>query len=81
MVKLRELTECGRVAVKYLRLLGLSFAEIGEEIGCSESTAFNVFKKFEMTGSTEKPKRNGRSKKGSKLQAAARQQESCDSVR
>ncbi len=44
MVKLRELTECERLAVKHLRLSGLSFAEIGKQIGCSKSTAFNVYK-------------------------------------
>ncbi len=58
MLKLRELTECERMAVKHLRLLELSFAEIGKQIGSSKSTAFNVFKKFETTGSTEKRKKN-----------------------
>ncbi len=43
MIKLCKLTECKQVAVKHLRFLGLSFAEIRKQIGCSKSTAFNVF--------------------------------------
>ena len=63
MVKIRELSESERVAIKHLRFAGLSYAAIGRQIGCSKSAAFKVFKKFKNTGSVEKKKRCGRPKK------------------
>ena len=63
MVKIRELSESERVAIKHLRFAGLSYAAIGRQIGCSKSAAFKVFKKLKRTGSVEKKKRCGRPKK------------------
>ena len=63
MVKIRELLESERVAIKHLRFAGLSYAAIRRQIGCSKSAAFKVFKKFKTTGSVEKKRRCGRPKK------------------
>ena len=56
----RELTIEEQVSIQTLRESGFSFQQIGQQIGCSKSTAFKVCKKYEETGSVEKRQRSGR---------------------
>ena len=63
MVKVRELTENERVAIKVLRGAGHSFVEIARQVGCSRSGAFKVFRSIEKSESFAKLPRTGRPKK------------------
>ena len=63
MAKIRELSFEQRVAVKYLRESGLSYREIGRQIGCHHSTALRIHKRFALTGSVAKQDRPGRPSK------------------
>ena len=56
MVKIREYSENERVAIKHLRLAGVSYAAFGRQIRSSQSATFKVFKNFEKRGSAEKKK-------------------------
>ena len=51
------------MAVKYLRESGISYREIGRQIGCNYSTALRICKKFVSTGSVSKQDRPGRPSK------------------
>jgi len=65
MVKIRELSLNERAAIKYLREAGLSYAQIAQQVGCSKSAVFKIYKTFENTGSIGKRRRSGRPKKSS----------------
>ena len=65
MVKIRELSLNERAAIKYLREAGLSYAQIAQQVGCSKSAVFKIYKPFENTGSIGKRRRSGRPKKSS----------------
>ena len=54
MVKIRELSLNERAAIKYLREAWLSFAQIAQQVGCSKSAVFKIYKTFENTGSIGK---------------------------
>ena len=54
MVKIRELSLNERAAIKYLREAGLSYAQIAQQVGCSKSAVFKIYKTFENTGSIGK---------------------------
>ena len=62
MVKIRELSENERVAIKQLCLAGVPYAAFGRQIRSSKSATFKVFKNFEKRGSAEKKKGCGRPK-------------------
>ena len=63
MVKTKEYSQDERVASKYLREAGHSYAEIARQVGCSKSTAHYIYKSLERTGSVKKGARTGRPKK------------------
>ena len=63
MVKIRELDLEERLAITYLREAGLSYSEIGRQLGCSKSTAHKIFTNFEKTGAIAKQSRPGRPRK------------------
>ena len=63
MAKTQELGLEQRVAVKYLRESGLSYREIGRQIGCNHSTGLRIYKKFVSAGSVSKQGRPGRPSK------------------
>ena len=65
MTKIRELSLNERVVIKHLREAGLSYAEIAQQVGCTKSAAFKVYKKIKNTGSIERKRRSGRPKKSS----------------
>ncbi len=44
MSKIRELSLSERTAVKHLREVGLSYAEIAQQVGCTKSAAFKSIK-------------------------------------
>ena len=62
MVKTKEYSQDERVAIKYLREAGHSYAEIARQVGCSKSTAHYIYKSLERTGSVKKGARTGRPK-------------------
>ena len=53
MARIREGSLEQTVAVKYIRNNGLSYLEIGREIGCSPSTAIKIFFSFFLVGYVE----------------------------
>ena len=63
MAKIRELSLGHRVAVKYGRVSGLSYREIGRQIGFNHSTALRNHKKIVSTGSVSKQDGPGRPSK------------------
>ena len=65
MAKIRELSLNERLVIKHLREAKLSYAEISQQVGCTNSAAFKIYKKFENTGFIEKKRRSGRPKKSS----------------
>ena len=63
MVKTKEYSQDERVAIKYLREAGHSYAEIARQVGCSKSTAHYIHKSLERTGSAKEGARTGRPEK------------------
>ena len=63
MVKTKEYSLDERVAIKYSREAGHSYAEMARQVGCSKSTAHYIYKSLEITGSAKKGARTGRPKK------------------
>ena len=60
MPKTKELKSEQQIAVRCLRESGLSYHEIGKQVGCHHSTAMKIYKKFATTGSVENKERTGR---------------------
>ncbi len=63
MSKNREFSMNERTAVKHLREVGLLYAESAQQVGCTKSAAFKVYKTYLNTGSFEKRPRTRRPKK------------------
>ena len=63
MPKTKELNFEQRIAVRHLRESGLSYREIGKQVGCHHSTTMKIYKKFATTGSVENKERPGHPKK------------------
>ena len=54
MAKIRELFYNERLVIIHLREAGLSYAEIAQQVDCTKSASFKIYKTFENTGSIEK---------------------------
>ena len=63
MPRTRDLSYEERVAIITLKESGYSFRKIAEQLDCSKSTAFYIYKMYRETNSAEKRKRTGRKKK------------------
>ena len=63
MPQTRDLSYEERVVIITLKESGYSFSKITEQLDCSKSTAFYVYKTYKEANSAENRKRTGRKKK------------------